>query len=89
VGIASSAGANPKTAGTIIKRIPVIAAVTVLAVAGVSAPALAKAKPARWTTAQCDSYKAKFMKNHRDKRTSTQIAAGNRTLGRHGCTIKL
>ncbi len=69
------------------KRIAPLAVAAVLAGGGVVAPALG-ATAAHWTTKQCTSYKTSFLKRHNQKPTKAQLAAANKVLKKHGCTIK-
>jgi hypothetical protein len=67
------------------KRITPLAVAAVIGIGGVM-PALG-ATSAHWSTKQCQSYKSSFLKRHK-KPTKAQIAAANKLLKKHGCTIK-
>jgi hypothetical protein len=80
--------AEPGDDMTLTKRIAPLALAATIAVGGVAAPSLAAtSSTTHWTTAKCTSYKASFLKRHK-KPTKKQLAAANKTLKRHGCTIK-
>lgn len=62
-------------------------AVAVVLGAGAVVPAQG-ATPAHWSAKQCQSYKSSFLKRHKGKPTKKQIAAADKVLKMHGCTIK-
>jgi hypothetical protein len=72
---------------TLTKRIVPLAVAATIAVGGVAAPSLAATSTTKWTTAKCQSYKTGFLKRHK-KPTAKQLASANKSLKRHGCTIK-
>jgi hypothetical protein len=68
------------------KRITPLAVAAVIGAGGVM-PALGATSTAKWSTKQCAAYKASFLKKHK-KPTKAQLAAANKVLKRHSCTIK-
>jgi hypothetical protein len=68
------------------KRIAPLVVAAALGGGGLAVPALA-ATPAHWTTKRCQTYKTSFLKRH-SKPTKAQLAAANKVLKNHGCTIK-
>lgn len=72
-------------------RVPAALAATVIAIGGLSAPALASSSKSskHWTKAQCESYVKSFNKAHK-KPTKSQTSAANKTLKGYGCkqTVK-
>ncbi|HYB24647.1 MAG TPA: hypothetical protein VED41_12665 [Solirubrobacteraceae bacterium] len=68
-------------------RVSAALAATVIAVCGLSAPALASGK--HWTKKQCESYVKSFDKAHK-KPTKSQTSSANKTLKSWGCkqTVK-
>ncbi len=69
-------------------RVPAVLAALVIAVCGLSAPAMASSSK-HWTKAQCESWVKSFDKKHK-KPTKSQASEANKTLKKYGCkeTIK-
>jgi hypothetical protein len=69
------------------KRVAPLVVAAAVAVGGAGAPALGATSTTHWTAKKCQSYKTSFLKRHK-KPTKAQLAAANKVLKRHGCTIK-
>jgi hypothetical protein len=69
------------------KRLAALAVAATVGVSAVAVPASAATKTTKYTTKQCTSYKASFLKKHK-KPTKAQLAAANKVLKAHGCKIK-
>ncbi len=70
------------------KRLAPLTVAVAIGVSGIAVPAsAATTKTTKWTTKQCTTYKASFLKRHK-KPTAKQLAAANKVLKKHGCTIK-
>ncbi|HWH11664.1 MAG TPA: hypothetical protein VG165_11100 [Solirubrobacteraceae bacterium] len=70
------------------RRITPLALAATIGIGAVAMPATAAtAKATKYTTKQCTAYKAGFLKRHK-KPTKAELAAANKVLKKHGCTIK-
>jgi hypothetical protein len=72
---------------TWVKRVAPLAAAVTIAAGGIADSAVGATSTTKWTTKQCTAYKTSFLKKHK-KPTKAQLAAGNKVLKRHSCTIK-
>jgi hypothetical protein len=69
------------------KRVAPLAVAVTIAAGGIVDSAVGATSTTKWTAKQCSAYKTSFLKKHK-KPTKAQLAAANKVLKRHSCTIK-